>query len=102
MIHLERNPILVDYFSENIQLLYSLERMKESIQTEMISNDFVQPCYFKHTVENDVDTIKYANYCYHKSKKYIHYKKLLDQAEALIQEPSNLNEFNRNYLIDAL
>lgn len=44
---IDRNPLLVDYFSENLQLLYMLERMKPHIIKEWGEQELVHPCYIK-------------------------------------------------------
>ena len=42
------NPLLVDYFSENIPLLYMLDTLRSNLSKEWQTLENVTPCQLKH------------------------------------------------------
>lgn len=47
LVQLHTHPLIVEYFSENVQLLYWLERLKPVILKEWASKEEVKPCFFQ-------------------------------------------------------
>jgi len=71
--------VLIDYFGDNLQFLYNLERQKEYIWSEWLNLEFIKPCFFKEeSIDEKIEKIGGHKFVFHKSKKFIHFKRLED------------------------
>ena len=69
------NKLLIEYFANNLQLLYCLDKLRPMIQNEWSSLfEKVSPCIKsepneKQSVESL--SVKYPHFCFHKAKRVL-------------------------------
>ena len=81
LLFLDQNPAFIEFFAGNLQFIYSLEKQKDYIGQEWAAYELIKPCFFQEKDPEEVITQRgWTRFCWHKSKRYIHLKKLEDQA----------------------
>lgn len=72
LLYLHETPFVVEYFSENLQLIYWLEKLRPAIIKEWKISEEIQPCFWHHESRIDqLSNIKYPHLCWHKTKRML-------------------------------
>jgi hypothetical protein len=105
ILDLHENPQLVAFFSDNLQLLYKLGSMSESLKREWALNCYANPCTFRMKRIPSVSlvdkmTLKFPFYVWHKSKR-LQPLQILEQCQDR-EEENMVNLFSSDYLYESI
>ncbi|CDW73395.1 UNKNOWN [Stylonychia lemnae] len=106
LLMLHEHPLILEYFSDNIQLLYWLDRLRPIIQKEWSQHQEVKPCYIQQDNNNEVFVSKkYPHFCWHKAKRLLSMSILEMQAD-MVQNPNQngaqASQYESQYIAESI